>query len=80
VARGLPSAAGPGEIDELVSLLLDLRAVEMGYERLEPGLAGLRAARSRSAAPRRCGRIAAHRRTGTARVKNPQVTELGTFR
>jgi len=29
------------EIDELVSLSLDLWAVEQGYQRLEPGLAGL---------------------------------------
>jgi len=29
------------EIDELVALSLDLWAVEQGYERLEPGLAGL---------------------------------------
>jgi formate dehydrogenase maturation protein FdhE len=29
------------EIDELVSLSLDLWAVEQGYQRIEPGLAGL---------------------------------------
>jgi formate dehydrogenase maturation protein FdhE len=29
------------EIDELVSLSLDLWAVEKGYKRMEPGLAGL---------------------------------------
>jgi hypothetical protein len=29
------------EIDELLSVSMDLWAVEQGYERLEPGIAGL---------------------------------------
>jgi formate dehydrogenase maturation protein FdhE len=34
-ARPLP------EVDDLVSISMDLWAVEQGFERLEPGLAGL---------------------------------------